>query len=143
MAEECRQSIMAPNFKQKGSQLACTNCRAIKPLCHTFKIWERILETPFRRIVTILDKQIGFIPGRFTMDAVFALRILKKKYHEKGRALNMVFVDLKKAFDRVLRKLIWSSLRRRKFTEAYVEVFQDMYKRTKLQDMYKRTKTVI
>ena len=40
----------------------------------------------------------------------------------------MVFVDLKKAFDRVLRVLIESSLRRKGVVECYMKVVMKMYK---------------
>ena len=50
--------------------------------------------------------QFGFIPERGIIDAVFILRRLQEKYHAKGKKLSMCFVDLEKAFDRVLRKVL-------------------------------------
>ena len=41
------------------------------------------------------------MPGRWTVDAVFVLRKLSKKFRAKNKKLFFVFVDLKKAFDRV------------------------------------------
>ena len=39
----------------------------------------------------------------------------------------MVFVDLEKAYDRVLRELIWWCLREKGVPEWYVTIIQDMY----------------
>ena len=41
---------------------------------------------------------------------MFILRRLQEEYHAKGEKLYMCFVDLKKAFDRVLRKVLeWAT----------------------------------
>ena len=42
----------------------------------------------------------------------------------------MVFIDQEKAYDRVLREEVWSSLRMRNVPEANVEVIKDMYRKT-------------
>lgn len=44
--------------------------------------------------------------GKSTVDAVFIPTQLQETYKQKRRKLYNVFVDLKKAFDRVPRKLI-------------------------------------
>lgn len=43
---------------------------------------------------------------------MFILRKLTEKYWSKGKKLLYVFVDLKKVFDRVSRKVIWYCLRK-------------------------------
>ena len=42
---------------------------------------------------------------RGTIDAVFILRMMQEEYNAKGKTLYMCFMDLKKAFDRVTKKL--------------------------------------
>ena len=46
------------------------------------------------------------MPGRGTVDAVFVLRRLIEKFRAKNKKLLFVFVDLEKAFDRVLKEAI-------------------------------------
>ena len=62
-----------------------------------------------------------------TTDAIFILRQLQEKYLETDN-LYLVFVDLEKAFDRVLRVLIGSSLRRKGVVECCVKAVMRMYK---------------
>ena len=55
------------------------------------------------------------------------MRQLQEKYLENDKELYLVFVDLEKAFDRVLRVLIESSLRRKGVVECYVNAVMKMY----------------
>ena len=49
--------------------------------------------------------QFGFVPGKGTVDAIFMVRQLQKKFLEKRKDLFFAFVDLEKAFDRVPREV--------------------------------------
>ena len=74
----------------------------------------------------IYDSQFGFVPGRGTTDAIFVVRQLQEKFQAANKRLYMAFVDLEKAFDRVLRKVIWWALR--KLVEEWiVRLVQGMY----------------
>ena len=73
-------------------------------MTHTMKVWERIIEASLRGRVEINKQQYGFMPGKKTTDAMFALRMLIKKYREGQRELHCVFVNLEKACDKVPRK---------------------------------------
>ena len=59
-----------------------------------------------RLLVSIDDSQFGFVPGRGTTDTIFGVRQLQEKYLATNKRLNIAFVDLEKAFDRVPRKVI-------------------------------------
>ena len=77
-------------------------------LTHTIKIWEKIIESRLKYRVDIRKQQYKYIPGKETIDAMFALRMLMEEYREGQRQLHCVFVDLvEKALDRVPREELW------------------------------------
>ena len=47
--------------------------------------------------------QFGFMPGRGTTDAIFIATQLQKTFLDKNKNFYFAFIDLEKAFDRVLR----------------------------------------
>ena len=82
MPEEWRDSVLIPIFKNKGDVQSCSNYRGIQLIGHTMKLWERIIERRLRRDLTFSNQQYGFMPGKSTTDALFALRVLMEKYRE-------------------------------------------------------------
>ena len=50
------------------------------------------------------EMQFSFMPGKGIIDVVFTLRRLQEEYLDKENKLYMCFVDLEKAFDRILRR---------------------------------------
>ena len=102
MPEEWRASTLVSIFKHKGDIQECKNYRGIKFMSHTMKIWERVIDKRFREEVTISDEQFGFMPGRSTTDAIFALKQFMEKYREGRQKLHCVFID------KVPRAEVWN-----------------------------------
>ena len=111
--EEWRRSVLIPIYKNKEDAQCRGNYRGIKLMSHTMKeVWERIIDARLRDRVEISKQQYGFMPGKGTTDAMFALRMLMEKYREGQRKLYCVYVDLKKAYDRVPWGELWYCMSR-------------------------------
>ena len=59
----------------------------------------------------ISEEQAGFRKGRSTVEQLCNLRIICEKYREHDLPLHLMFIDFKKAFDRVWQEALWNSMR--------------------------------
>ena len=56
--------------------------------------------------------QSGFMPRKGTANAIFIVKKMQEKY-QKDKKLYMRFVDMEKAFDKVLRKAMEWAMRKK------------------------------
>ena len=81
-------------------------------MSHTMKIWKKkVIKGALREETSIGEEQFGFMPGKRTMDATFALRQTMAKHREKGKGVHCVFIDLEKAYNHVLQQEVWRCTR--------------------------------
>ena len=97
ISEEWRRSVLIPIYKNKKDAQCCGKYKGIKLMSHTMKVWERIIEARLRDRVEISKQQYGFMLGKETTDAMFALRMLMEKYREGQKKLHCVFVNLRES----------------------------------------------
>ena len=111
MPEEWRNSVTVPIFKEKGDIQECGNYRGIKLMSHTMKVWEKVIDRRIREEKTMGEEQFGFMPGKGMPDAIFAARLMIEKHRERQKELQLVIIDLEKAYDRVPRQGAWRCMR--------------------------------
>ena len=111
--------------------MECGSYRAIKLLEHGIKVLERVLERRLRMKVNIDDMQFEFMSGKGTVDAIFIVRQLQKKFMEKRKDLFYAFVDLEKAFDVVPRDVVRWALRQLGVEEWLVQTVMVMYEKAR------------
>jgi Reverse transcriptase (RNA-dependent DNA polymerase) len=66
------------------------------------------------------------MPERSTMKVIFLIRQLMEKHREK-KDLHMIFIDLEKSNDKILRNIMWWALKRKLVLIKYVTLIKDMY----------------
>lgn len=120
--------MIVPIYK-KGDRKKCGNYRGITLLCHTLKIYERIIDRRMRLEVDNMlnEEQYGFRWGRSTIDPIFVLRQAMEKSWEFGKRMSMVFLDIEKAYDSVPRNVVWESLERKGVNRGLIERVKSMY----------------
>ena len=78
----------------------------------------------------IKEEQAGFRVGRSTTEQIFNLRILSEKYLRRQQSLYRVFVDFKKAFDRVCHAALWATTRLYNINDNLIRTIECLYKAT-------------
>ena len=73
---------------QRKRRYECNNYRGMKLMCHSMKLWERLIEARLRQTTSIDNTQYGFRPGKSTTEPIFILRILVGVGLYQGSALS-------------------------------------------------------
>ena len=77
----------------------------------------------------IAEEQAGFRVGRSTTEQIFKLRVPCEKYQKHRRDIYHIFVDFKKAFDRVWHAALWATMSRYNITADIIRVVQSLYEK--------------
>ena len=75
----------------------------------------------------IAEEQAGFRAGRSTTEHIFNLRILCEKYLQQQQDLYHVFIDFKKAFDRVWHAALWATMKKYNISTNLIQVIKNLY----------------
>ena len=75
----------------------------------------------------IAEEQAGFRAGRSATKQIFNLRILCEKYLQHQQDLYHVFVDFKKAFDRVWHSALWATMKKYNISTYLIQVIKNLY----------------
>ncbi|GFN97082.1 endonuclease-reverse transcriptase [Plakobranchus ocellatus] len=88
---------------KKGNLKLFQNYRTISLISHPSKVMLQVILNRLKHEAEkiIVEEQAGFRPGRSTIEQMCNVRILMEKYLQHQQELHHVFIDFKKAFDRV------------------------------------------
>ena len=99
---------MAPVYKKKGDPRVCDNSRGILLADHSGKaltgLVKRAIDPPYEAGVP--RAQCGAVPGRGTEEAAHVVRTIIDWAKLRKLCLVVLFIDLVKAFDKVVRQLV-------------------------------------
>ena len=71
--------------------------------------------------------QAGFRPGHCVVHQIFSLQHMVDKQMQAGRCLYICFLDLKSAYDRVSRPVLWQVLQRLGLHGSMLQAIQGLY----------------
>ena len=75
----------------------------------------------------IAEEQAGFRAGMSTTEQMFNLRILCEKYLQHQQDFYHVFIDSKKAFDRVWHAALWATVKKYNISTNLIRVIKNLY----------------
>lgn len=103
---------IAPIPKKNADRSLPGNWRGIAMHSHLRKLYERLLRRYLREKGWLKTHQLqtGFQRGSGPLEACYVMDELLTSYRNKRRPLHMALLDIRKAFDRVPRALIWRTL---------------------------------
>ena len=99
----------------------------ISLISHPSKVILKIILNRLKpQVEKVTEEQAGFRAGRSTTEQIFNLRILCEKYLQHHQDLYHVFINFKKAFDRVLHAALWATLKKYISTN-FIRVIKNLY----------------
>ena len=75
----------------------------------------------------IAEEQAGFRAGRSITEQIFNLLMLYEKYLQHQQDLYHVFIDFKKAFDRVWHAALWATMKKYNNSANLIRVIKNLY----------------
>jgi exonuclease III len=125
-------SVIVP-LPKKGDLSLMTNYRGISLLSITAKVYNKILLNRIRDHVDpiLRSNQAGFRQGRSCAQQIHILRRIMEGFQDYQLPLTLTFIDFKKAFDSINRKVMFAVLRHYGIPEAVVNAISALYNNSK------------
>ena len=114
---------------KKGDLKVCNNYRTLSLISHPSKVLLRVILNRLKHQAEdiIAEEQAGFMKGRSTAEQIFNLRCIIEKYQEHQDELYHVFIDFKKAFDRVWHKALWATMHKYNIDKNLIALIEELY----------------
>ena len=121
------ESLVITLPKKSNLQLS-QNYRTISLISHPSKVKLKILNRLQPQAKEIIaEEQAGFRAGRTTTEQIFYLRVLCEKYLQHQQNLYHIFIDFKKAFDRVWHETLWATMGKYNIIASIIRAIENLY----------------
>ena len=116
-------------WPKKGNLQQCQNYRTISLISQQSKVRLKIILSRLKPQAEkiIAEDQAGFRAGRSTSKQIFNPRILCEKYFQLQKDLYHVFIDFKKALDRVWHAALWTTMKKYNISTNLIQVIKSLY----------------
>ena len=121
--KSCR-TILLP---KSGDRTNVGNWRPITIGNLLIRLYAKIWDKRLRKKITINERQKAFVPMDGCFENVKILQTVMKQSKKQKRELNIVFLDLAKAFDTVLHTSISKALERKGVPKEVCDMVLDLY----------------
>ncbi|WP_419593652.1 RNA-directed DNA polymerase, partial [Thiolapillus sp.] len=103
--------------------------RTISLISHPSKVMLKVILNRLKPQAEkiIAEEQAGFRAGRSTTEQIFNLHILCEKYLQHQQDLYHVFIDFKKAFDRVWHAALWATMKKYNISTNLIQFIKNLY----------------
>ena len=128
MAYPWTQSLII-TLPKKGNLQLCQNYRTINLINHSSKAMLKVILNRLKPQAEeiIAEEQAGLKAGKSTTEQTFNLRILCEKYLQHQQNLFHVFIDFKKAFDRVWQATLWANMPKYNINASLVRTIEQLH----------------
>ena len=106
---------------KKGNLQLYQNYRTISLISHSSKVMLKVI------LNRLKPQAEEIIAGRSTTEQIFNLRILCEKYLQHQQNLYHVFIDFRKAFERVWHAALWATMRKYNISANLVRTIEQLY----------------
>ena len=113
---------------KKGNLQLCQSYRTISLISHYSKVMLKILVNRLKPQAhkIIAEEQAGFRAGKSTTKMISNLRIFMEKHLLHKQELYHVFINFKKAIDRVWDAAPWATMRMYNFSPNIIKVIESL-----------------
>ena len=125
--EEDEESLVI-TLSKKGNLQLCQNYRTINLISHPINVMLKIILNRLQPKTeeTITEEQAGFRAGRSTTEQIFNLKILCENYMPHQQNLYHVFIDFKKAIDKVWHEALWATMRQYNINASIIRAMENL-----------------